>query len=159
MRPVGYVHEQSYFCADCSDGEGSPIWSYTETDIPMHCEQCEELIPCAPTRECRLYIKGAVRRYLDGWQGGSPAVMETWCRGLLGKAVDLNEMRLMWRGPEQHGEDPVSHISAAYQMLFYMDQHAKDQTAAGRAEELDSEVRDRLPNGLTWSKGQLEINL
>jgi len=156
MQPVGYAHEQSYFCADCSDGEGSPIWPVSETDIPMHCVQCEELIVCAPTRECVLYIRGAVGRYLNH-QMGNPDVVETWCRELLGKSVDLREMRKLWVGHMQYGKAPVAQLLAAYSMLSTLDQQEEDVTE--RVEELDSEVRDRLPNGLTWSKGQLEINL
>jgi len=79
MKPVGFVFGQDVFCPGCARGleeEAWPLFSFSEADHPLHCDQCGSLVPVMMTDAGVYYIVDAVRS--DRMRGS--AVSAEWVR-------------------------------------------------------------------------------
>lgn len=155
MQPVGYVNDQTVLCDCCADDGDSPIWSTTEVDSPMHCEECGAVICCTLTTEGQRYVRESVTQYLTNGTGDAH-VLEAWCQDLLESKVNLYNMAYFWNLPRDEGL--YGRVRQAHNYLFHIDRMS-DERVAARVERLEAQVNEDLPTGLRLVDGKLEVFL
>ena len=76
---AGYVTGDRVLCADCahSGQEDGAIFSGSEWDVPVHCEECGELIPTQLTPDGLDYVLEKIADRLR-FGSGSGEVLLNW---------------------------------------------------------------------------------
>ena len=77
---AGYVVADQVLCADCAQpaaGDGA-IFPDAEWDVPVHCEECGELIPTQLTPDGLDYVLDRIADYFKFGNGVSEVLLEWW---------------------------------------------------------------------------------